>query len=79
MNHLFCRNLLLFGFAALCLSLLSSCSGAGFGVQPWQRDLHARDSMQFDAFHDGIDDHIYFSKESSSGGRSYGGGGCGCN
>ena len=25
------------------------------------------------------DDHIYFSKEASSGGRSFGGGGCGCN
>jgi hypothetical protein len=26
-----------------------------------------------------VDDHIYFSKEGSSGGRSYAGGGCGCN
>jgi hypothetical protein len=26
-----------------------------------------------------IDDHIYFSKESSSGGRGFAGGGCGCN
>jgi hypothetical protein len=26
-----------------------------------------------------LDDHIYFSKEASSGGRSFGGGGCGCN
>jgi hypothetical protein len=26
-----------------------------------------------------IDEHIYFSKESSSGGRGFGGGGCGCN
>jgi hypothetical protein len=28
---------------------------------------------------DAIDDHMYFSKEASSGGRSFGGGGCGCN
>ena len=27
----------------------------------------------------GLDDHIYFSKEASSGGRGFGGGGCGCN
>ena len=27
----------------------------------------------------GIDEHIYFSKEASSGGRGFGGGGCGCN
>jgi hypothetical protein len=26
-----------------------------------------------------IDDHIYFSKEASSGGRGFAGGGCGCN
>ena len=26
-----------------------------------------------------IDDHIYFSKEGTSGGRGFGGGGCGCN
>ena len=26
-----------------------------------------------------IDDHLYFSKEASSGGRSFAGGGCGCN
>jgi hypothetical protein len=28
---------------------------------------------------DGIDDHIYFSKEAATGGRATGGGGCGCN
>ena len=26
-----------------------------------------------------VDDHVYFSKEGSSGGRSFGSGGCGCN
>ena len=26
-----------------------------------------------------VDAHIYFSKEASSGGRSFAGGGCGCN
>ena len=26
-----------------------------------------------------LDDHIYYSKESSSGGQGVGGGGCGCN
>jgi hypothetical protein len=25
------------------------------------------------------DEHIYFSKEASSGGQGFGGGGCGCN
>lgn len=59
--------------------LLSACSS--MGVQPWERDLLAKDSMQpvpnyFDNF---FDEHIYFSKEASSGGQGVGGGGCGCN
>ena len=26
-----------------------------------------------------VDEHVYFSKEGSSGGQNVGGGGCGCN
>lgn len=67
------------------LCLLASAlfvSGCGsLGVKPWQRDVLARDEMRLDAnpLDDAIDDHMYFSKEASSGGRSYAGGGCGCN
>ena len=51
------------------------------GVQPWERDILAKEEMQLttDALEAAIDDHIYFSKEASSGGRGFGGGGCGCN
>jgi hypothetical protein len=51
------------------------------GVRPWQRGILARDDMRldFDPLDLAIDDHIYFSKEASSGGRGFGGGGCGCN
>ena len=42
-------------------------------------DLHAREDMQPNALDLAIDDHIYFSKEASSGGRGFAGGGCGCN
>jgi hypothetical protein len=35
--------------------------------------------MQPDQHDAAIDDHIYFSKEASSGGRGFAGGGCGCN
>jgi hypothetical protein len=35
--------------------------------------------MQPDQQDSAIDDHIYFSKEASSGGRGFAGGGCGCN
>mgnify|MGYP000735840730 FL=1 len=60
-------------------SLLSGCSS--LGVKPWQRDLLAKKSMQLNSapLDSAIDDHIYFSKEGSSGGRAFGGGGCGCN
>jgi hypothetical protein len=51
------------------------------GVRPWQRGVLARESMRLDAdlLTLAFDDHVYFSKEASSGGRSFGGGGCGCN
>lgn len=58
---------------------VSGCSH--LGVEPWEREVLARTEMKFDAdaVTRGLDDHIYFSKEASSGGRSFGGGGCGCN
>lgn len=59
--------------------LLAGCSS--MGVEPWERDVLAKDEMQLvaDPLEASIDDHIYFSKEASSGGRGFGGGGCGCN
>lgn len=58
---------------------ISGC--ASLGVQPWERDLLAQDEMALNAdpVDLGLDDHIYFSKEATSGGRSFAGGGCGCN
>ena len=65
--------------ALAALSTVSGCST--LGVQPWERDVLARPEMSLDAdpIDAAIDDHIYFSKEASSGGRGFGGGGCGCN
>ncbi len=59
--------------------LLAGCST--LGVKPWQREILARPEMALTAspMDAAIDDHIYFSKEAASGGRSFGGGGCGCN
>jgi hypothetical protein len=64
---------------ALVLVAVSGCTS--LGVQPWERDVLARPEMSLDAdpLDAAIDDHIYFSKEASSGGRGFGGGGCGCN
>jgi hypothetical protein len=63
----------------LCVLQLSAC--ANLGVEPWERDLLAKKEMQLiaDPVEAGLDDHIYFSKEASSGGAGFGGGGCGCN
>jgi hypothetical protein len=60
-------------------ALISGCSS--IGVRPWQRDVLAREEMRLDSdpLDAAIDDHLYFSKEASSGGRSFAGGGCGCN
>jgi len=63
------------------ISALLATSCASIGVQPWERDVLAREAMQLDANPaiTGFHDHIYFSKEGSAGGRTYDGGGCGCN
>lgn len=68
-----CRDSILF----VAIVMLGGCTV----VQPWERDVLARPEMSLDAapLDAAIDDHIYFSKEASSGGRGFGGGGCGCN
>ncbi len=56
-------------------ALLGGCA------HPWDRDLLAKRAMQLNT-HPAItaaQEHIYFSKEGSSGGRTFDGGGCGCN
>lgn len=63
--------------AGLAAAVLGGC--ATIGVEPWERDLHAREDMRPNERDAAIDDHIYFSKEASSGGRGFAGGGCGCN
>jgi len=73
------KNLILLT-PVLTLTLLSAgCSS--MGVEPWDREVLAKAEMQLttDPLEAATDDHIYFSKEASSGGRGFGGGGCGCN
>jgi len=50
-------------------------------VKPWQKGILAKPEMAIegDAMDKYVDEHIYFSKEGSTGGTSVGGGGCGCN
>lgn len=63
----------------IAVALSAGC--APVGVKIWERDILAKAEMQPDhnAVDRSVDDHIYFSKEASSGGRGFGGGGCGCN
>lgn len=72
------RRYLIVLFVLLLLSI-SGCSIEP--VKPWERDLLAQKKMQLVAnpLESYLDEHIYFSKESSSGGSGIGGGGCGCN
>jgi hypothetical protein len=70
------------GLTAAALWALSGAAGCTRpGVEAWERDLLSDPAMQLDSnrARDGNDDHIYFSREASSGGRGFGGGGCGCN
>jgi hypothetical protein len=67
-------SLILLGIAGL---LLGGCAT----VQPWERAALADYSMRpdRDPLMTAMSEHIYFSREASSGGRGVGGSGCGCN
>lgn len=64
----------------LPLTLLTGCSLIQ-PVQPWEKGLLSRPEMTFEAdrLESAFVEHVYFSKEASSGGSGVGGGGCGCN
>ena len=63
----------------ILLAFLSGCTN--WGVEPWERQTLAKREMLLiaDPVESATDDHIYFSKEASSGGQAFAGGGCGCN
>jgi hypothetical protein len=72
---------LMLGALSIGVALFGSGGCTVLGAKPWEHDLLAERAMQVSAYpiEAGMDDHIYFSKEASSGGRSFAGGGCGCN
>ena len=59
-----------FRIAALTLILACSAGCSSMGVEPWERDVLAREDMALivDPLEAATDDHIYFSKEATSGG-----------
>lgn len=65
----------------LVLALSLSACGGIQTVQPWERGRLARWDMQWDPdpLQQAMYEHIYTSKEGSSGHVGAAGGGCGCN
>lgn len=63
-----------------CLMAASTLSGCA-SVQPWEKDLLAKECMQLvpDRIEEFFDSRVYFSREAAFGGKGVGGGGCGCN
>ncbi|TRX56617.1 DUF4266 domain-containing protein [Thalassomonas sp. M1454] len=70
-----------FKLSIIATSVIIASGCSSLGVEPWERDLLAKKEMKLTSspIDASLDDHIYFSKEASSGGRSFAGGGCGCN
>ena len=61
----------------LAIVAVSGCAQ----VKPWERGNLSKDVMawQSDPLKGSLDNHIFFSKDGSSGGGQTAGGGCGCN
>jgi Domain of unknown function (DUF4266) len=67
-----------FGFLLLCAAVaMTGCAT----VQPYQREAFASYEMRADRdpLATAMSEHVYFSREASTGGRGVGGSGCGCN
>ena len=63
-------------------ALFSGCASTTMvRVKPWERATLAGYSMRSDRdpLHTAMTEHIFFSRETSTGGRGVGGSGCGCN
>ena len=68
--------------AVLGLTVLGGCTSAQLTrVQPWERATLADYTMRpdRDPLAATMAEHVFFSRESASGGRGIGGSSCGCN
>ena len=76
------RLLVLAALGLLSALSFTGCQSAKFvRVQPWERAALADATMNpgRDPLHTTMSEHIFFSRESATGGRGVGGSGCGCN
>lgn len=70
------------GLLGVAVLMLAGCAGPSLvRVHPWEREALADAAMNPDRDPVGaaMTEHVYFSREASSGGRGVGGSGCGCN
>lgn len=65
----------------LMLVVVSVLAAGCAQVMPWEKGTLAKPDMTFadDVLETRFAEHIYSSKEASTGGAGVGGGGCGCN
>lgn len=68
-------------FAIAATAVLASGCAQMPDVKPWEKGMLAKPAMSMagDPLESRFSEHIYASKENSSGGSGVGGGGCGCN
>jgi hypothetical protein len=66
---------------AVVIAWVGLAAGGCATVRPWERGTLADYTMRpdRDPLAAAMSEHVYFSREASSGGRGVGGGGCGCN
>lgn len=74
-------RLLLALFLAATALFSAGCATTTASVQPWERATLADYTMRpdRDPLALAMAEHVYFSRESATGGRGVGGSGCGCN
>jgi hypothetical protein len=78
----FLVSILVAGLLAGASLLSTGCQNtSAVRVRPWERAQLADENMNPDRDPLGMamSEHVYFSREASSGGRGVGGSGCGCN
>ncbi len=75
-------RILVLAFALAAGALFSGCANSNLvRVKPWERAALAGYDMRpdRDPIHGVMSEHIFFSRETATGGRGVGGSGCGCN
>ena len=76
------RSLCLFILTLFAAVVFSGCTSTNLvRVKPWERATLADYTMRpdRDPLHTAMTEHVFFSRETATGGRGVGGSGCGCN